>query len=72
MAAPAAYGSSQAWDQIRTAAADCQIFYLFIYLFVCLFIYFCLLPFLGLLPPAYGGSQARGLVGATAAGLNQT
>ena len=37
-----------------------------------LFLFFCLfLPFLGPLPAAYGGSQARGLIGAVAAGLRQ-
>ena len=38
---------------------------LFIYLFV-------FLPFLGPLPPAYGGSQARGLIRAVAVGLHQS
>ena len=33
---------------------------------------FFFLLFLGLLPEAYGGSQARGLVGAVAAGLRQS
>ena len=30
------------------------------------------LPFLGLIPVAYGGSQARGRIGAVAAGLRQS
>ena len=38
---------------------------LFIYLFV-------FLPFLGTLPMAYGVSQARGLIGAVAAGLRHS
>ena len=41
--------------------------YLFIYLFICVF-----LPFLWPLPAAYGGSEARGLIGAVAAGLHQS
>ena len=36
-----------------------------------LFVFFAFLLFLGLLPPAYGGSQARGLIRAAAAGLCQ-
>ena len=36
----------------------------FIYLFI------CLLPFLGLLPAAYGISQARGQIGAVATSLH--
>ena len=39
------------------------IYFLFIYLF---FVFF--LPFLGPLPAAYGGSQARGLIRAVAPG----
>ena len=35
------------------------------------FFFFVFLPFLGQLPTAYGGSQARGLIGATASGLYQ-
>ena len=38
--------------------------------FLLLLLSFC--PFLGLLPEAYGGSQARGLIGAVAAGLRQS
>ena len=33
---------------------------------------FFFLPFLGQLSTAYGGSQARGLIGAVAAGLHQS
>jgi len=40
--------------------------YLFIYLFI------CLLPFLRATLVAYGGSQARGLIRATAAGLRHS
>ena len=51
---------------LRTTASNsldrCCLFFLS-FLF-CLF-----LPFLGLLPTAYGGSQARGRIGATVAGL---
>ena len=37
------------------------------------FIYFFVfLPFLGPLPTAYGGSQARGLIGAVATGLHHS
>ena len=42
-------------------------FYLFI-----LFIYFCLFAFSRAAPAAYGGSQARGLIGAIATGLRQS
>ena len=43
------------------------IIYLFIYLlFIYLFIY-CLFAFSRATPPAYGGSQAKGLIGAIAA-----
>jgi len=47
-------------------------------LFVCLFCWFFFffglffLPCRGWLPAAYGGSQARGLIGAVAAGLCQS
>ena len=34
--------------------------------------FFVFLPFLGLLPEAYGGSRARGLIGAVAAGLHHS
>ena len=37
--------------------------------FIYLFIFFVFLPFLGPLPAAYGGSQARGRIGAAAASL---
>ena len=44
---------------------------LFIYFnFIYLFIFFVFLPFLRLLPTAHGGSHARGLIGAVAAGLH--
>ena len=35
------------------------------------FFFFVFLPFLGPLPSAYGGSQARGRIGAVATGLRQ-
>ena len=46
------------------------------FLFVCLFV-FCLLSFVVVAiswaaPAAYGGSQARGLIGAVATGLRQS
>ena len=37
-----------------------------------LFIYFCLFAFTRAAPMAYGGSQARGPIGAAAAGLCQS
>ena len=37
-----------------------------------LFIYFCLFAFSWAAPMAYGGSQARGLIGAVAAYLHQS
>ena len=40
------------------------------FLFVCLF--FCLLALSRAVPAAYGGSQARGLTGAVAAGLRKS
>ena len=36
------------------------------------YIFFFLLPFLGLLPATYGGSQARGRIRAVATGLHQS
>ena len=46
----------------------CRKSYLFIYLFIYL-IYFCLFAISWAAPVAYGGSHARGLIGAVAAGL---
>ena len=43
----------------------------FIYLFIYLFIY-CLFAFSRATPVAYGGFQARGLIGAVATGLHQS
>ena len=37
-----------------------------IYLFIYLFIYFCFFAISWAIPAAYGGSQARGLIGAVA------
>jgi len=37
-----------------------------------LFFFFVFLPFLGLLPAAHGGSQARGLIGTVAIGLHHS
>ena len=42
------------------------LFYLFIYLFICLF------AISWAAPAAYGGFQARGLIGAVAASLSQS
>ena len=54
---------------MRSHIADCfyvhEVQYLYIYLF-CLFCYFYAAP------AAYGGSQARGRMGAVAAGLHQS
>ena len=47
---------------------DTFIFILFIYLFI----YFVFLLFLWATPVAYGGSQARGPIGAVATGLRQS
>ena len=44
-------------------------FYLFCFIF-CLFFFF--VPFLGLLPEVYGGSQAWSRIGAVATGLRQS
>ena len=46
-----------------------EVEHLFIFFFF-IFFFFCLLPFLWAAPAAYGGSQARGQIGATAAGLH--
>ena len=41
-------------------------------IFFNLFYFFCLFIFSRATPPAYGGSQARGQIGAVAAGLRQS
>ena len=49
-------------------------FYHMIKLYITLvffFFFFCLFSFSRAAPPAYGGSQARGPIGAVAPGLNQ-
>ena len=43
---------------------------IFIFIYSC--IYFCLFAFSRAAPVAYGGSQARDLIGAVAAGLHQS
>jgi len=40
--------------------------------FILILIYFCLFAFSVAASEAYGGSQARGLIGAVAAGLRQS
>ena len=40
--------------------------------FIYLFIIYCLFAFFSATPAAYGGSQARGLIGAEAAGLHHS
>jgi len=45
-------------------------YYYFLFLFFCLFFFFLL--FLWAAPAAYGGSQARGRIGAVATGLRQS
>ena len=47
-------------------------FVIFIYFYFLFYFFFVFLPFLGPLPAAYGGSQARGRIGAIAAGLCQS
>ena len=42
-----------------------------LFLFVC-FVLFCLFAISWAAPAAYGGSQARGLIGAVATGLRQS
>ena len=42
------------------------------YVFIYLFIYLCLFAISWAAPAAYGGSQARGLIGAVATGLHQS
>ena len=44
--------------------------YLFMYL--CIYLFICLFAFSGAAPAAYGGSQARGPIGAVAASLRQS
>ena len=49
--------------------------FLYILPYKCFFLFFIFLTFLPLLravPTAYGGSQARGLIGAVAAGLSHS
>ena len=48
------------------------IFLFFIYFYFILFYFIVFLSFFGAAPAAYGGSQARGLIGAVAAGLCQS
>ena len=43
-----------------------------LYFFFLFFLFFCLFAFSRAAPVAYGGSQARGLIGAVAAGLCQS
>ena len=47
-------------------------FHLSLCLCLFLFFYFCLVAFSRAAPEAYGSSQARGLIGAVAAGLHQS
>ena len=42
-----------------------------IHMFLSFFFFFCPFVFSWAVPEAYGGSQARGLIGAVAAGLHQ-
>ena len=41
------------------------------FLFYFIFLFFCLFVFSRATPAAYGGSQAKGLIGTVAAGLRQ-
>ena len=50
-----------------TMNMEVQVSFYFIYFFL-----FCLLSFFRAEPAAYGGSQARGLIGAVAAGLHKS
>ena len=54
--------------RLKNTCEPRRSFYLFIYF---LFLFFVFLPFLGPFPGAYGGSKARGRIGAVAAGLCQ-
>ena len=54
--------------QPGSSQKPCLSFYFFI---IYLFIYFVFCPFTAT-PAAYGGSQARGLIGAIAAGLHHS
>ena len=45
---------------------------IFIYLFIFIFIFICLFAISWAAPAAYGGSQARGLIGAVATNLRQS
>ena len=47
-------------------------FFKFFYYFIYLFIFLVFLLFLWAAPAAYGGSQARGRIGAVATGLRQS
>ena len=52
------------------SSTGCTLGVFVVVVFVCLFFVFLL--FLWAAPTAYGGSQARGLIGAAAAGLHQS
>ena len=60
-------GEKQLRSQIKSMAS---IFILFYFIFIYLFIY--LFAFSRATPTAYGGSQARGQIGAVAAGLRKS
>ena len=47
----------------QSGLSEMYLFFIFYFLFI--------LPFSAAAPTAYGGSQARGLIGAVAAGLRQ-
>ena len=54
-------------------SSSCEIIIFYFIYFIYLFLSsFCLFAFSVAIPTAYGGSQARGLIGAVAAGLRQS
>ena len=54
-------------------SSSCEIIIFYFIYFIYLFLSsFCLFAFSGAIPTACGGSQARGLIGAVAAGLLQS
>ena len=59
--------SGASFETIFSHSVGC----LFVF-FVCLFFVFCLFAISWAAPMAYGGSQARGLIGAVDAGLRQS
>ena len=61
-------------SELTSSENDCPfLFFDILFHFILFyFIYFCLFAFSRTVPVAYGGSQARGLIGAVASGLHHS